>query len=65
LAERKYTLEMIGESLREIGELLIVFVPLYDLFEKDKPSWYIVIAVFTLGIACLVGGIRIERTRRV
>jgi hypothetical protein len=63
LSTKKYTLEMVGESLREIGVLLIVFVPLYDLFEKEHPSWYIVLATLGIGIASLIAGIEIERRR--
>jgi hypothetical protein len=63
LSDRKFTLEMIGEALREAGTLIIVFAPLYELFEPRKPSWGIVLMVLTLGIAFLIGGIEIERRR--
>jgi protein-S-isoprenylcysteine O-methyltransferase Ste14 len=54
---------MIGEQLREAGTLLVVFTPLYELFETNRPSWFVVIGVLILGIAMLVGGIEIERRR--
>jgi hypothetical protein len=63
LAEKKYTLEMVGEMLREAGTLIIVFTPLYELFEPYPPRWTIVIAILTLGIAAFVGGIEVERRR--
>ena len=39
LAEKKYTLEMVGKMLREAGTLIIVFAPLYQLFEPHTPYW--------------------------
>jgi hypothetical protein len=63
LPERKYTLEMIGEALREAGTLVIVFTPLYELFEHNKPSWYIVALIIVIGIGLLLAGIEVERNR--
>jgi hypothetical protein len=63
LPEKKYTLEMIGEALREMGVLVIVFVPLYELFEHEHPSWYIVLLLIFIGIGCLLTGIEVERRR--
>ena len=63
LSDRKFTLEMIGEQLREGGTLVIVFTPLYELFEKFRPQWFVVLGVLILGIAMLVAGIEIERRR--
>ena len=53
MAEKKYTLEMVGEMLREAGTLIIVFAPLYQLFEPHTPRWSIVIAIVILGVAAL------------
>jgi hypothetical protein len=50
---------------REAGTLIIVFAPLYQLFEPHTPRWSIVTAIVILGAAALVAGIRIERSRRV
>jgi hypothetical protein len=63
LAEKKYTLEMVGEMLREAATLLIVFTPLYELFEPHPPRWGIVLAILVLGIAAFVVGIDVERRR--
>ena len=63
LAEKKYTLEMVGEMLREAGTLIIVFAPLYQLFETHAPSWGIVVAIIILGVAAFVAGIEVERRR--
>ncbi len=61
--EKKYTLEMIGEALREAGVLVLVFVPLYELFERDRPVWYIVWLLLVIGIGLLLAGIEVERRR--
>ena len=64
MSEKKYTLEMVGEMFREAGTLIIVFAPLYQLFEPHTPRWSIVIAIVILGVASFVAGIKIERRRR-
>jgi hypothetical protein len=64
LAEKKYTLEMVGEMLREAGTLTVVFAPLYQLFEPHTPRWSIVIAILILGVGATMAGIQIERRRR-
>jgi hypothetical protein len=64
LAERKYTLEMVGEMLREAGTLIIVFAPLYELFEPHTPNWSVVLAVLVLGVMAFVAGIEVESKRR-
>jgi hypothetical protein len=63
LSEKKYTLEMIGEALRESGVLVLVFVPLYELFEHDHPAWFIVGLLILIGIGLLLAGIEVERRR--
>ena len=64
MAEKKYTFEMVGEMLREAGTLIIVFAPLYQLFEPHAPQWSIVIAILILGASACIAGIEIERRRR-
>jgi hypothetical protein len=64
LAEKKYTDEMIGEALREAGTLVLVFAPLYDLFEGSKARWVTLCLVLLVGIALLIFGIQVERRRQ-
>jgi hypothetical protein len=54
---------MIGDALREAGTLIIVFAPLYELFEPYKPTWGIVLMLLVLGIGFLIAGIEVERRR--
>jgi hypothetical protein len=62
LADRKHTDEMVGEALREAGTLVIVFAPLYELFEPHRvPS--ILLSVLFIGVLSLVLGIEVERRR--
>ena len=63
MSNKKFTLEMISEALREAGTLVIVFAPLYWLFEPSHPEWIIVLLLMVLGIGLLVTGIEVERRR--
>ena len=63
MSNKKYTLEMIGEALREAGTLVIVFAPLYELFERERPAWFIVFLIIVIGMGLLLAGIEVERRR--
>ena len=63
MADKKFTAEMYGEAFREAGTLLLVFAPLYQLFEPYKPNWIIFLLVMLIGIVLLEVGIKIERKR--
>ena len=64
MSDKKYTLEMVGEMLREAGTLILVFTPLYELFEQHTPAWPFVCAELFIGVALLYTGIELERSRR-
>jgi hypothetical protein len=61
---KKYTAEMISESLREAGTLVLVFAPLYVVFEGSAASWITLCSTLLVGIAFLYLGIQVERKRR-
>jgi predicted benzoate:H+ symporter BenE len=55
---------MVGECFREAGTLVLVFVPLYAIFEPYSPKWSILLALLIIGIGVLLIGIEIEKRRR-
>jgi multisubunit Na+/H+ antiporter MnhC subunit len=55
---------MIGEALREAGTLVLVFAPLYVIFEKSNASWVTLLSVLLVGIVLLILGIQVERKRQ-
>jgi hypothetical protein len=61
---KKFTAEMIGEALREAGTLVLVFAPLYVIFEKSDASWFTLLLVLVVGVAFLIIGIQVERKRQ-
>ena len=63
MSDKKHTDEMVGEALREAGTLVIVFAPLYELFEPHKVDWTILGMVLAIGVIFLVLGIEVERQR--
>lgn len=52
-----------GEALREAGTLVIVFSPMYDLFEPTRPTWGIFLLLLIVGFVLLALGIEVERRR--
>ena len=60
----KYTAEMIGEVLREAGTLVLVFAPLYVIFEKSDASWLTLCLVLFVAVVLLLLGIQVERKRQ-
>ena len=63
-APRKGTLEMLGEALREIAVLLVVFAPLDRWVEKRPYNWSDFWRTFGLGAIVFAGGVVVERKRR-
>jgi hypothetical protein len=63
LSEKLKTAEMGGEALREAGILVIVFAPLYELFEPAKQDWGVFLIVLIVGFVLLILGIQVERSR--
>jgi len=55
---------MIGEALREAGTLVLVFAPLYVIFEKSDASWFTLCLVLFVAVVLLVLGIQVERKRQ-
>lgn len=63
LIEKKYTAEMIGEALREAGTLVLVFAPLYVIFERSNATWFTLMLVLVVAVVLLIIGIQVERKR--
>ena len=60
---KKHTDEMIGDALREAGTLVLVFAPLYEIFESKPHNWTILFSLLLAGIGLLFQGILVERRR--
>jgi hypothetical protein len=63
LSSKKPVAEMGADALREAGTLIIVFAPLYELFEPVRPKWGIVVGILVVGFSFLWTGIEVERRR--
>jgi hypothetical protein len=61
VGERKGTLQMLGEFLREVAVLVLVFVPI-DLFSHNL-TWMRFIYTLVGSCVILVFGVAIERLR--
>jgi hypothetical protein len=61
---RKTTTEMIGEFMREVALLVLVFVPLeFFLQADDQYRWPGIVAASIFSASLLIIGIVIERVR--
>lgn len=49
-----------GETLRELGVLVLVFAPLDSLFQAGGPPWTFVIRLIVLGLIFAISGLMIE-----
>jgi hypothetical protein len=56
---------MLGEALREVAVLLIVFAPLDRWVERRAYNWVDLLETFGFGSAVFAMGVLLERTRRV
>ena len=63
MSEKRKTAEMGGEALREAGILVLVFAPMYELFEPNRQRWDAFLLVFSVGAILLWLGIEVERRR--
>ena len=61
---KKHTDEMIGDVLREAGTLVLVFAPLYEIFESKPHNWIILFSLLVAGIGLLFQGILVDKEAR-
>jgi len=63
LAKPKSRSEMVGEFLREVAVLLIVFAPLEALFNPGALPWWEIAAILAMASSVGYVGMRLEETR--
>ncbi len=64
MSEQKSNEEMLGEVLREIGVLIVVFFPFDEWLTFHKLTWKFVLGSVGLSAASIVFGMIVERKRR-
>jgi hypothetical protein len=64
LARRKSRSEMVGEFLREVSLLGVVFAPLDMLFNPGAASGWVIAAAISVASVLGYVGMRIEESRR-
>ena len=63
MANNRSNEEMLGEVLREIGVLIVVFFPFDEWITLHTLTWKFVLLSVSLSAACIIGGMWIERNR--
>lgn len=56
--------EMLGEALREIGVLIVVFFPFDEWITFRALTWGFMLGSVSLSAACIISGMWLERNRR-
>jgi hypothetical protein len=65
MSGRRSVPEMVGEVLREIGVLVVVFVALDSIFQPEPfPVWFVSGIGLVVGSTSLTLGIWFERSRK-
>lgn len=50
----RHRFELVGETLREMGLLLLVFVPLDAIFYQGEFKWPVIVALVILGVVGII-----------
>jgi hypothetical protein len=64
MSDNRSNEEMLGEVLREIGVLIVVFFPFDEWITFHMLTLGFVLGSVSLSAACITGGMWIERNRR-
>jgi hypothetical protein len=60
MIDRQRAKRLFGESLREIGILIVVFVPLDAVFQRERPTPLLITLSMMMGLIFTFLGIIIE-----
>jgi len=64
LGRRRSRSEMVGDFLREVAALLVVFTPLEAVFNPGALPWWEGVAIVALAFGVGYVGMRLEETRQ-
>lgn len=64
MSEKKSNEEMLGEVLRDIGVLVVVFFPFDEWITFQTLTWKFVTGSVALSAAAIAGGMWIENKRK-
>ena len=64
MSDNRSNEEMLGEVLREIGVLIVVFFTFDEWITLNTLTWKFVLISVSLSAACIIGGMWLERNRR-
>ena len=63
MTENRSNEEMLGEVLREIGVLIVVFFPFDEWITFHALTWKFALLSVSLSAVCIIGGMWLERNR--
>jgi len=64
MSDNRSNEEMLGEVLREIGVLIVVFFPFDEWITFHALTWGFVLGSVSLSAVCIICGMWLERNRR-
>ena len=60
MIDKRKALHLAGETVREIGILLVVFTPLDAFFQMDKPPLPVITGIMAVALLLILGGVMLE-----
>ena len=60
MIDKRKAMHLAGETVREIGILLVVFTPLDAWFQLDRPPLLLLTGIMTVALLLIVGGVMLE-----
>ncbi|PYP69762.1 MAG: hypothetical protein DMD41_16345 [Gemmatimonadetes bacterium] len=60
MIDRRKVQRLLGETIRDIGILIVVFGPLDAFFQKERPSFLLLALVVAFGLLFIAVGIILE-----
>ena len=60
MIDKRKAQQLLGETMRDIGILVVGFAPLDAFFQRERPGWLPVVFVVACGLLFIAVGIMLE-----
>jgi len=60
MIDKRKAQRLLGETMRDIGILVLVFAPLDAFFQRERPGWFPLAVLIASGLLFIALGIMLE-----